>query len=467
MLRYSLILLAAASLSLFAYAAPAAAQADCQTTEIDTGQGVVRQTMCRGADGVWRPQQAAPAAPGAGLAVGGGAFPPGWSGSVTYTGSYQGAIETPGRPMRRFTLDEAVRSATSGSREEIGGPYTLELTIEGNAVSGRLRASGGVRNANVSGTRNGDRCRLFIGDVLVEAECTAARFDGRARTQGNERRIYNYRVDAEATRVVDNRAEAARREQAAAEAEARQAEQRAERERASQAEAARIAALPRASQAQADTLERAVRQDSSAWAFNRYDIGSMSNVRVSSSAGGITTLRGEYTYNGGSRGWVEARVSGGRVECLGYWDMGGCSAVRTGASSGGGSGGGVPGTTVTISSHSWQQGYVSRDHGLWTAFTQVRDMGGGKLRFYEINMFSDSERPMISLIEVDCREFGHRTLEGAMYQGDRTQLYLDQEDYIVAQPGTVGRRIYQHMCTPSQWQRVADPVRTAHDWFGR
>jgi hypothetical protein len=77
-------------------------------------------------------------------------------------------------------------------------------------------------------------------------------------------------------------------------------------------------------------VERAVRQDSGAWLMNRYDRGSISNVRVAERTGGSTTLRAEYTYNGGSSGWVLARVVEGRVDCLGYWDMGGCTSIRSG-----------------------------------------------------------------------------------------------------------------------------------------
>lgn len=471
MFHHRLVLLAAACASLTASAGMAQAQArpsNCQVVESETGQGRVRQTLCQGADGVWRPQETPPAAPsadlGGGLSVGGGAFPPGWSGRVTYRGTYQGAIETPGPRMRRFSVDEALRSATGGRREEIGGPYSLELNIDGNAVSGRLTTSGGLRNAAVSGTRNGDRCRLFIGDVSIEAECTASRFDGRARTQGDARRIYSYRIDTEAIQLVDNRAEAARRETAAAEAEARRAEQRAERERAAEAEAARIAALPRASQAQANLLERAVRQDSSAWILNRYDVGSMSNVRVSSNTGGVTTLRGEYTYNGGSRGWVEARLASGRVECLGYWDTGGCTAVRTPARSGGASGGGVPGTTVRIDSLNWHTGYASEDRTYWTGFAHVRDMGGGVMRIYSLSMFNDSDEPYLMLVEVDCRQNRSRAIEGRRYIGEETQLFLINDEAVTHAEGTVGWSLYQTVCNRDRWRRINDPVRAAYDW---
>lgn len=439
---------------------------DCRVVEMDPRRGPARQTLCMGTDGVWRPQEtAAPAGDGP---LGGGAFPADWSGRVTYTGTYQGAIETPGRAMRRLSIEEALRAASSARSEEIGGPYALELTIDGNAVSGRVITSGALRGAAVSGTRTGARCRLFIADILIEGECTAERFEGRARTQGDARRIYNYRISAEATDVVDAQVEAARREQAAAEAAVRQAAEQAERERAAATERARIAAMPRATAAQTALLERAVRQDSGAWAMNRYDVGSMSNVRVASTGGGATVLRGEYRYNGGSSGWVEARVVGGRVECLGYWDMGGCSAPRTAASTGRGPiGGGVPGTTVTVSALTWNHGYAYADHTGWFGFAHVRDMGGGITRIYEMSLLSGANNPAINLIDVDCRQYRYRTVESGRYTGDATTLFQSEEAFRLAEEGTMGRRLYETVCTRSQWRRVADPVTTAFDWVSQ
>ena len=247
-------------------------------------------------------------------------LPADWSGSVTYTGTYEGSIDTPGPRMRKLTLNEALRSASRANSEQIGGPFTLELTFQGRAVSGRAIATGRIRGGTVSGTRDGDRCRLFIGQTLLEGKCTAQGFSGNGSSQGTARRTQSFRVDAPASRIVDKQQEAVRREAEATELAARRANEQAERDRLAAVEVARIASLPRASAGQCALLDRTVQQDSGAWSFNRYDSGSMSNVRLSSTQGSTTVLRGEYTYNGGSKGWVEAEVSRGSVSCLRYHD---------------------------------------------------------------------------------------------------------------------------------------------------
>ena len=104
---------------------------------------------------------------------------------------------------------------------------------------------------------------------------------------------------------------------AAAEAEARR-------------QAAILAAKPNASPTLARALGAAVRQDSGAWQMNHYDDGSMTGVKLLQS-GAKSRIRGNYTFNGGSQGWVEADVSGGKIQCLSYWDVGSCEAVRSSA----------------------------------------------------------------------------------------------------------------------------------------
>lgn len=73
----------------------------------------------------------------------------------------------------------------------------------------------------------------------------------------------------------------------------------------------------------ARTLDTIIRADSRGWVFNRYDVGSMSNVRVlqRSDDGHSGIVYGEYTYNGGkSHGWVKVRITKDNLDCLEYWD---------------------------------------------------------------------------------------------------------------------------------------------------
>lgn len=79
-------------------------------------------------------------------------------------------------------------------------------------------------------------------------------------------------------------------------------------------------------------LETTVGRDSNSWSWNRYDHGSMSNIQVLSrnKDGSAATVKGNYTYNGGVRGWVEATLTRGTtVECLHFHDMGVCHPPRT------------------------------------------------------------------------------------------------------------------------------------------
>ncbi|MEJ0025340.1 MAG: hypothetical protein WDN01_04865 [Rhizomicrobium sp.] len=72
-------------------------------------------------------------------------------------------------------------------------------------------------------------------------------------------------------------------------------------------------------------LDHLVAVDSQSWMFNRYDVGSMTNVAVQqrSRDGGTATLYGEYTYNGGAPGWVRVRLEGGELKCMEFWDFSG------------------------------------------------------------------------------------------------------------------------------------------------
>jgi hypothetical protein len=82
---------------------------------------------------------------------------------------------------------------------------------------------------------------------------------------------------------------------------------------------------------EARLLAEAIARDSGYWIMNRYDPRSLTDVEVvARTPGGGATVRGNYTFNGGDSGWVEAEIAGGRVSCLRYWDTGSCDPVRGG-----------------------------------------------------------------------------------------------------------------------------------------
>lgn len=95
--------------------------------------------------------------------------------------------------------------------------------------------------------------------------------------------------------------------------------------------AARLAAMPLAGPVYSRQTAGYVATDSSGWAMNRLDPGSVHNVRVYSGTvkTGNFILRAEYTYNGGAAGWAVLQYNGGKFSCIQFWDsMIGCRALR-------------------------------------------------------------------------------------------------------------------------------------------
>jgi hypothetical protein len=70
-------------------------------------------------------------------------------------------------------------------------------------------------------------------------------------------------------------------------------------------------------------MDNIVARDSLGWVTNRYDPDSMSNVTVlaRSPDGAPLRLRGNYTYNNGFSGWVEAEFADGKLNCLRFHDF--------------------------------------------------------------------------------------------------------------------------------------------------
>jgi hypothetical protein len=241
-------------------------------------------------------------------------LPPDFRGRITYQGTHEAVLD---------------RGARRGTRQ-YGGALTVELTFDGNAVTGRFSGTGGISSGTMSGTRNGSRCRLFetrAGDI-IEGECTRTHFSAEARSQGSRNAVAAV-FEAQATQFADAIAE--ERQLAEARREAEQTRQ-AEARRHAQETAAferRLQNAPPASPTQARLLARSLIDDATNWLMNILDRESLSNVRLWNVSGEPTSLRGEYTYNGGTRGWVIARVSSGRIQCLEFHDTAGqCTPPR-------------------------------------------------------------------------------------------------------------------------------------------
>lgn len=76
-------------------------------------------------------------------------------------------------------------------------------------------------------------------------------------------------------------------------------------------------------------FESAVARDAKGWLANKYDAGSIRNVQVERSGTRITAARGEYTFNGGQKGWARIQYNKRSVPCIEYWDTpGSCRPVN-------------------------------------------------------------------------------------------------------------------------------------------
>jgi len=141
--------------------------------------------MCRNAAGGWDPAgTAAQPAPSDTL-------PPDFRGRISYQGTHRANCSRGGEERARY-----------------GGSLNVELTFNGNNVTGSFSGTGGINTGTMSGTRTGNRCRMIEsrGGDLIEGECTRTRFSAIARSQGN-RDALAARFEANATRFVDAAAE--------------------------------------------------------------------------------------------------------------------------------------------------------------------------------------------------------------------------------------------------------------------
>ena len=118
---------------------------------------------------------------------------------------------------------------------------------------------------------------------------------------------------------------------------AKQKAEEEERERALAKQKAEEEERERLEVAQRDTanlakytslLENIVRDDSEGWFSNKYDQGSMRDINFLSISpkGDRMILTGNYKYNKGENGSVEAHFINGKISCLKYWDMRECRA---------------------------------------------------------------------------------------------------------------------------------------------
>lgn len=78
----------------------------------------------------------------------------------------------------------------------------------------------------------------------------------------------------------------------------------------------------------AKELDAIIARDSRSWLFNRYNQGSVHDIRVLGADAANTEVQGRYRFNGSSIGWIKVRFTEGKVNCLIYHDFpGNCRPV--------------------------------------------------------------------------------------------------------------------------------------------
>ncbi|MGZ8285155.1 MAG: hypothetical protein ACXW27_04515 [Allosphingosinicella sp.] len=249
-------------------------------------------------------------------------LPPDFRGRIVYQGSFSAEAFRAGRttPNANARMRAIARRNDRSWQED--GSITLTVTFDGNKLQGSYVGSGGMGRGTFTGTRQGSSCTVSQGQGDFNTmRCDRASWSGVSQTPPGARVAATTRIDARQTQFVDARVEDEQRRLAAAQA--------AERARA--AEAA-YNALPSAGPALTRRLDGLVQTDSRGWAFNRYDTGSIANVKIieGSIRSGNFVMQGYYTYNGGNRGWVMAKMAGGTLDCIQFFDaVVGCRGLRT------------------------------------------------------------------------------------------------------------------------------------------
>ncbi|HEY5723924.1 MAG TPA: hypothetical protein VIT45_16565 [Allosphingosinicella sp.] len=249
-------------------------------------------------------------------------LPPDFRGRIVYQGSFSAQVFRAGvtTPNANARMRAIARRNDRSFQED--GTITLTVTFDGTRIQGSYVGSGGFGSGTFTGTREGSSCTVSEGRGDINTvHCDRASWSGVTRSPPGSRIMATTRIDARQSQFVDSRVEDEQRRIAAAAA--------VERARAA---AAAYAALPSAGAALTRRLDGFVQTDSRGWAFNTYDSSSIANVKIiEGSAGtGNFVMQGYYTYNGGSRGWVMAKMSGGRLECIQFHDsVIGCRGLRT------------------------------------------------------------------------------------------------------------------------------------------
>lgn len=158
-------------------------------TTADGRQGSMR--YCKDAEGVWRRV--------AGVALPQPPFPA--RAEVSFRGTYQLKIKTPGRPVRRLDLNSLLNSG--GQTQLLEGAITIAARFDGPAAYATVSGTGGIAAVRLSGLVRDGHCRL-VDDrqtMLYEGRCGRDGFKGTITGQATAQRKFTGSFDTTVAQV--------------------------------------------------------------------------------------------------------------------------------------------------------------------------------------------------------------------------------------------------------------------------
>ena len=236
-------------------------------------------------------------------------------GHISYQGTYSGKVSEPIDIPTDLSLNSLWKTAKSAQGKEIGGTFQVEMEVNSAAVTVTYNTTGWLRGDTISGTRTGDTCKFLDDNSTWTGHCGPDGFRGTNKSFSGEDPQVKLDFDAAPTRVVDYAVEEKKQAEAAAAARVEAEKQRV----ALDAKEAALTGL-------AKQLNGIIKQDSQSWLMWVYDRASVNNVKIieKSKDGKRVVLYGEYTYNGGSAGWVKVALDNNTVYCLQFWNESAC-----------------------------------------------------------------------------------------------------------------------------------------------
>lgn len=349
------IVISAIFILLFSELPAVAQQPECRETRTRIGNSELYEVrrMCRDASGTWRPAPEAPTS--SADIIESGVMPASFRGRAIYRGPYDAQIvDAPrGRPARG--LGGLLQQAAGGTRRQLTGIYTIMLNFEPNGiVTGNASGTTLPVNVRLSGTRQGNRCRLTAspGNSTYDGTCTPSTFNGIVTSSPQETQgRFTISFDLAASEFVDSTEEAAIRRREAEESAERARLAQIEAQRLATVEAARVAAQPRVRGDAAtptavqnrqtttniqrngsfsSTLRWALQQDAGSWRINRIKPNSESALREQSGFDRPTRVfRMDFLYTDDAPGWIEGYFNGADLISIRYADNQTWAHVRT------------------------------------------------------------------------------------------------------------------------------------------